>query len=77
LSVADQRRRRHGQDRARRIRAGAATLLLLKNAPVYSSGIQSEPLTPTGALILTEFASAFGPFRDDDRRSATAPAIAN
>ena len=33
----------------------------LKNAPVYSSGIQSELLTPTGALILTEFASAFGP----------------
>jgi len=38
-----------------------ATLLLLKNAPVYSSGIQSELLTPTGALILAEFASAFGP----------------
>ncbi len=38
-----------------------ATLSLLKNAPVYSSGIQSELLTPTGALILTEFASAFGP----------------
>ena len=38
-----------------------ATLSLLKNAPVYSSGIQSELLTPTGALILSEFASAFGP----------------
>ena len=38
-----------------------ATLSLLKNAPVYSSGIQTELLTPTGALILTEFASAFGP----------------
>jgi uncharacterized protein (TIGR00299 family) protein len=38
-----------------------ATLSLVKNAPVYSSGIQSELLTPTGALILTEFASAFGP----------------
>ena len=38
-----------------------ATVSLLKNAPVYSSGIQSELLTPTGALILTEFASAFGP----------------
>jgi len=33
----------------------------VKNAPVYSSGIQSELLTPTGALILTEFASAYGP----------------
>ena len=38
-----------------------ATVSLLKNAPVYSSGIQSELLTPTGALVLTEFASAFGP----------------
>ena len=38
-----------------------ATVLLLKNAPVYSSGIQSELLTPTGALVLTEFATAFGP----------------
>jgi pyridinium-3,5-bisthiocarboxylic acid mononucleotide nickel chelatase len=38
-----------------------ATVSLLKNAPVYSSGIQSELLTPTGALILTEFATAFGP----------------
>ena len=31
-----------------------ATLALLKDAPVYSSGIQSELLTPTGALILTD-----------------------
>jgi pyridinium-3,5-bisthiocarboxylic acid mononucleotide nickel chelatase len=38
-----------------------ATVSLLKNAPVYSSGIQSELLTPTGALILTEFATDFGP----------------
>ncbi len=38
-----------------------ATVALLENAPVYSSGIQSELLTPTGALILTEFASAYGP----------------
>ena len=38
-----------------------ATLALLKDAPVYSSGIQSELLTPTGALILTEYATAFGP----------------
>ena len=38
-----------------------ATLALLKGAPVYSSGIQSELLTPTGALILTEYASEFGP----------------
>jgi uncharacterized protein (TIGR00299 family) protein len=38
-----------------------ATLALLKDAPVYSSGIQSELLTPTGALILTEYATSFGP----------------
>jgi uncharacterized protein (TIGR00299 family) protein len=38
-----------------------ATLALLKDVPVYSSGIQKELLTPTGALILTEYASEFGP----------------
>src|SRR5688500_472739 len=38
-----------------------ATLALVKDAPVYSSGIQAELLTPTGALILTEYASEFGP----------------
>jgi uncharacterized protein (TIGR00299 family) protein len=38
-----------------------ATVALVRNAPVYSSGIQAELLTPTGALILTEYASAFGP----------------
>jgi uncharacterized protein (TIGR00299 family) protein len=38
-----------------------ATVALLKDAPVYSSGIQMETLTPTGALILTEYATAFGP----------------
>ncbi|MBM3806745.1 MAG: nickel pincer cofactor biosynthesis protein LarC [Acidimicrobiia bacterium] len=37
-----------------------ATVALLKDAPVYSSGIQMETLTPTGALILTEYATAFG-----------------
>ncbi|HWI19325.1 MAG TPA: nickel pincer cofactor biosynthesis protein LarC, partial [Vicinamibacterales bacterium] len=38
-----------------------ATVALLKDAPVYSSGIQMETLTPTGALILTEYATSFGP----------------
>lgn len=38
-----------------------ATVRLLGQAPVYSSGIQAELLTPTGALILTEYASSFGP----------------
>lgn len=38
-----------------------ATLALLKGAPIYSSGVQMETLTPTGALILTEYATEFGP----------------
>ncbi len=38
-----------------------ATLEILGDAPVYSSGIQAELLTPTGALVLTEYASSFGP----------------
>jgi uncharacterized protein (TIGR00299 family) protein len=38
-----------------------ATVALLRDAPVYSSGVQLETLTPTGALILTEYASSFGP----------------
>ena len=38
-----------------------ATLAILGDAPIYSSGIQAELLTPTGALVLTEYAAAFGP----------------
>lgn len=38
-----------------------ATVALLKDAPIYSSGVPVELLTPTGALILTEYASSFGP----------------
>ena len=38
-----------------------ATLKLLGDAPIYSSGIQAELLTPTGALVLTEYAASFGP----------------
>lgn len=38
-----------------------ATIALLKDAPVYSSGIQMETLTPTGALVLTEYATSYGP----------------
>jgi uncharacterized protein (DUF111 family) len=34
---------------------------LAGNAPIYSSGVQAELLTPTGALILTEYAASFGP----------------
>ncbi|MGA2964368.1 MAG: LarC family nickel insertion protein, partial [Candidatus Korobacteraceae bacterium] len=39
-----------------------ATLELLKNAPVYSSGVQKELVTPTGAAIVRTFASAYGSF---------------
>jgi pyridinium-3,5-bisthiocarboxylic acid mononucleotide nickel chelatase len=38
-----------------------ATLRLLGDAPVYGSDIRAELLTPTGALILSEYASSFGP----------------
>jgi uncharacterized protein (TIGR00299 family) protein len=38
-----------------------ATVSLLGDAPVYSRGPQAELLTPTGALLLTGHASAFGP----------------
>lgn len=37
-----------------------ATLALLGNAPVYSGGIQQELLTPTGALVLSDYATSFG-----------------
>jgi uncharacterized protein (TIGR00299 family) protein len=39
-----------------------ATLELLKNAPVYSSGIQSELVTPTGAAIVKTLARRFASF---------------
>jgi uncharacterized protein (TIGR00299 family) protein len=38
-----------------------ATVKLLGHAPVYSSGIQSELVTPTGALLVTSYATSFGP----------------
>ncbi|MGE3956277.1 MAG: nickel pincer cofactor biosynthesis protein LarC [Vicinamibacterales bacterium] len=38
-----------------------ATLALLGDAPVYSGPVQKELVTPTGALIATTYASAFGP----------------
>jgi pyridinium-3,5-bisthiocarboxylic acid mononucleotide nickel chelatase len=38
-----------------------ATVRLLGDAPIYSSGLQAELLTPTGALLLTGHAAAFGP----------------
>jgi pyridinium-3,5-bisthiocarboxylic acid mononucleotide nickel chelatase len=38
-----------------------ATVKLLGRAPVYSSGVQSELVTPTGALLVTSYATSFGP----------------
>src|SRR5207245_2086511 len=39
-----------------------ATLELLKDAPVYSSGIQAELVTPTGAAIVKVLANRFSEF---------------
>jgi hypothetical protein len=38
-----------------------ATVSLLRHVPVYSSGIESELVTPTGALLVTAYASGYGP----------------
>ena len=39
-----------------------ATVELLKDAPVYSSGLQAELVTPTGAAIVKMLATRFAPF---------------
>src|ERR1700690_1260966 len=39
-----------------------ATVELLQGAPVYSSGIQAELVTPTGAAIVKTLAKRFAPF---------------
>ena len=39
-----------------------ATVELLKDAPVYSSGMQAELVTPTGAAIVKTLAQRFSPF---------------
>lgn len=38
-----------------------ATIELLRETPVYQREIQAELVTPTGAALLTEWASSFGP----------------
>jgi uncharacterized protein (TIGR00299 family) protein len=38
-----------------------ATLALMEGKPIYSSGVERELLTPTGAAILTTLGSEFGP----------------
>lgn len=41
-----------------------ATVELLRGAPVYSSGVQVELVTPTGAAIVKTLATRFGTFPD-------------
>ena len=38
-----------------------ATAELLRGVPVYSSGIEAELVTPTGAVLVTALATGFGP----------------
>lgn len=38
-----------------------ATVKLLDGVPVYSSGMKAELVTPTGALLISSYASAYGP----------------
>ncbi len=39
-----------------------ATAELLKDIPIYSSGVEGELVTPTGAALVTNLASSFSPF---------------
>jgi hypothetical protein len=39
-----------------------ATLKLLSGVPVYSSGVQMETVTPTGALLVAGYATEYGAF---------------
>ena len=38
-----------------------ATTTLLSGAPIYSSGIDAELVTPTGALVISDYARSYGP----------------
>ena len=38
-----------------------ATARLVEGVPVYSTGTEAELLTPTGALLVTEYAESYGP----------------
>jgi uncharacterized protein (TIGR00299 family) protein len=62
-----------------------ATVKLLGDAPIYSSTVQQELVTPTGALIVSSYARAFGPipvmtvervgYGAGDRDDATTPNV--
>ena len=39
-----------------------ASLELLKNVPIYSTGVEGELVTPTGAALITTLAAGFGLF---------------
>ncbi len=39
-----------------------ATAELLRNVPIYSSGVEAELVTPTGAALVSTLSSSFGPF---------------
>jgi len=38
-----------------------ATARLLRGVPIYAGAVQAELVTPTGALLVTEYARSFGP----------------
>src|SRR5262249_14934075 len=38
-----------------------ATARLLRGVPIYAGDVQAELVTPTGALLVTEYARRFGP----------------
>ena len=38
-----------------------ATTRLITDVPVYSTGVEAELLTPTGALLVTDYAERYGP----------------
>jgi hypothetical protein len=38
-----------------------ATVSLMAGAPVYSTGTKAELLTPTGALLISDYAESYGP----------------
>ena len=59
--VAPQRGHGHGDDVPWHVRVPPpATARLVTGAPVYGAG-EGELLTPTGALLVTSFASSYGP----------------